>query len=1290
MKNSPKEPVRIPVSFYRNFFLLLALSFNLNLNAQTTCPVAESVAVSTITSTSVRINYNLSANVSSAAIEYGTTTSFGDWKSVPIYKTATYWDLTNLNPGTKYYYHIKSICNNTEVNITPGVSGLKDFTTYPVTTCPAATNLSVTEITAATARINYSLSPNIGSAALEISSTNNSSIRTINLEVRSTYYDLADLAASTTYYFRIKTVCTNTPGIYSPVYTNNITFKTLALPVCAAATNLSVTDITAVSAGVHYTLPSDLSSATFEIRPSTSTAYSSPIPLSPTATSSLCDGLTAMTKYSVRIKTVCKNGGTNVAETTFTTLATPVCAAATNLSISDILSTGAIVSYKLPTEINHATLEITSANSTTVTGSNQTWKSIPITNISTTYQFLDLAPGTRYYTRVRTVCANGSENISSVLYFTTLAVPNCTAATGLSVTDISAISARINFTLHGEVKIATLQIRPVSSTAYLNINIPIPSVYLLRNELTALTKYYYKIKTVCADGTILYTDETSFTTLAAPTCVAATNLTDSGISSVGAVIGYTLPREIKSATLEILAANTASPTANTANWQTFPLGLTSTTYDLKGLTPLTLYYFRIKTECANGSFIYSAVPKFTTLATLTCTAATNVSISNITSSTARFNFKLPAGILGAFVEIQVPGSTTWLSRTITSLTSTYYDHNELTPLTNYYYRIRTVCSNGAVNYSEPGNFATIAESACTPATNVTASNITAVSVRINFTLPQNISSAAVEIKAPNSTWVTYPLSSLTLTLLDRGDLLPSTLYAYRIRTTCAGTAATISPVYSPEAHFTTLAAAPCAAATIVSVGNISQNGAYVVYTLPKEIKSATLELISANTTTLTGSSSTRSIILIPGTTSYELKELTPSTRYYVTISIVCPQGSTSISNSLGFNTLAATTCTAATNLSVSNIYSASVRINFTLPQGITSAAVEIMPPGTTTWSSYGITNLSATYYDRRELSPLTRYSYRIKTVCTNGTVTYSTPGDFTTIAESSCIPATNSVSNITATGAKINFTLPKNTSNAVLEINSSNYPNWQPITLPLASTVYELTQLYSATRYAFRIKTVCVNGTGTDQIMYSTEGNFYTLSATACGAATNVSYSIVSNTNVHIYFTLPKNISSAALEITSLNHTDVWSDLAIIDLTSAYYNLEGLTAGTTYYFRIKTVCSDMLSPNSVNYTPAATFTTSNNKDAVVDVTVPTTQSPGDLGVSCYPNPASTDISITITGVSGELVDLKISNIYGLIVYQGKYPENTVQKIDVQSYPRGIYVIRVSQSGKTNAIKVAIK
>ena len=842
MKNLPRKSVRLQPSLYWNFLLLLLLTLNFNLNAQTTCPAAENIEVSTITTTTARITYKLSGNISSATIEYGTTSSMGgDWKSVLISKTAKYWDLTNLTPATKYYFRIKSFCENSAVNITPVSSAIKDFTTYPVATCPVATNLSASEITTTSARINYSLSLNIGSATLEISSTNNSSLRTINLEVKSTYYDLKELSASTTYYYRIKTVCTNTPGVYSPVYTNNNTFNTTAIPVCLPTTNLSVRDITAVSARINYALPDALGSATFEIRPSTTTAYSL-ITLASNSAFTIRDGLTALTKYYVRIKTVCKNGGTNVAETTFTTLAAPVCAAASNVSISNVSAKGALISYKLPDGIKSATLEITSASNTTITSNTQTWKSITISNTSSSYQFTDLLPLTRYYARVKSICTNGSDNTSLVVYFTTLALPVCTAATDVTVTDISAVSAKINFILHGEVKSASLLIRPATSTAYLTIIIPIPSTNFVRKELTPQTKYFYKISTVCSDGTIVTTSEASFTTFATPSCVPATALSAGGISAVGAKIGYSLPKEISGATLEIIAANTASPTISTANWQPFKLTLGTTVYELQGLTPQTLYYFRIKTECTNGSTIYSEVFRFTTLAQPTCVAATDLKASNITSN----------------------------------------------------------------------------------------------SVRINFTLPKNINSAFLDIKTPNATsWSSYGITNFSSTYLDRGDLLPSTEYVYRIRTNCSASAATISPVYSLEGHFVTLATTLCTKATGLAVKDISFNSAIILYAIPAGTTSATIDIMMvANGTTPAGTTDWRSISIGLTSTSFTLRDLTPSTHYYVRITTLCTQGTKSSTDASGFITLASPVCAAATNVTVSNIYSASVRINFTLPLGI--------------------------------------------------------------------------------------------------------------------------------------------------------------------------------------------------------------------------------------------------------------------------------------------------------------------------------------------------------------------
>jgi hypothetical protein len=534
------------------------------------------------------------------------------------------------------------------------------------------------------------------------------------------------------------------------------------------------------------------------------------------------------------------------------------------------------------------------------------------------------------------------------------------------------------------------------------------------------------------------------------------------------------------------------------NWIVVQISKTSAYWDLKELTAATKYYYRIKTVCESG--IPVSTPEtayFETLAAPTCAAATNLSVSNITSSSARFNFKLPAGISSAALEIQAANTTAWLSKSITDLTATYTDRLELTAATKYLYRIKTICANGIVNYSPNADFATLSVVSCTAATNVSVGEITATSARINFTLPKEFARASLEIKEYNTTaWLPSEFTSLTLTYFDRKELKAATKYYYHIKTVCTNG----SVNYSPDAYFLTTAATAdalnCTAATGLSVTNIGPNGVKIIYILPTGISSATLEVINANTTNTDASAWLSKNILIP-----------------------------------------------------------------------------------------------STYTEHIDLLPATKYKYRIKTVCANGgAVMYSVLGDFTTATSKtvapSCVAYNVSVSDITTSGASINYKLPAEIITASLEIIASN--------------------------------------------------------------------------------------------------TSVWLSFPI-DNRSTYYLLSPLDPATGYYYRIKTVCSD----GTFNFTPNAKFATTGYKNGEITGAASSAENGNDLTVSCFPNPATNSISVNIMGNSDQLVDVKLSTIYGHVVYESKFPENAVHEINVKNYPKGIYALRVSKTGKTSSVKIVI-
>jgi len=64
-------------------------------------------------------------------------------------------------------------------------------------------------------------------------------------------------------------------------------------------------------------------------------------------------------------------------------------------------------------------------------------------------------------------------------------------------------------------------------------------------------------------------------------------------------------------------------------------------------------------------------------------------------------------------------------------------------------------------------------------------------------------------------------------------------------------------------------------------------------------------------------------------------------------------------------------------------------------------------------------------------------------------------------------------------------------------------------------------------------------------------------------------------------------------------------------------------------------------------------------------------------ISYYPNPASNELKIDITNVEPKDLTIEIINIQGQILYNREYSktQNTIERIDVNSYPQGVYYLR---------------
>src|SRR5690606_23819828 len=177
-----------------------------------------------------------------------------------------------------------------------------------------------------------------------------------------------------------------------------------------------------------------------------------------------------------------------------------------------------------------------------------------------------------------------------------------------------------------------------------------------------------------------------FTTTAAPqTCAAPTSVSGSGTGQTTATVNFSGGDAGTSYTIEYGPSSTF-PTGTTTS------SATSSPANLTGLTAGTAYTFRVRTTCANsvisansptGTFTTTAAPQ-------TCDAPTNLTATNITTTSTTLNFTgSTTGASGTYI-VQY-GPVGFANGSGTSVSGPPYNVSGLTPGTTYDFTVQKNC-----------------------------------------------------------------------------------------------------------------------------------------------------------------------------------------------------------------------------------------------------------------------------------------------------------------------------------------------------------------------------------------------------------------------------------------------------------------------------------------------------------------------------------------------------------------------------------------------------------------------
>src|SRR3990170_1669525 len=418
-----------------------------------------------------------------------------------------------------------------------------------------------------------------------------------------TTYTVTNLTNNVTYYFA--TTAYDSSGNESG-YSNEVS-KTISGTADTTAPVLSnITTGSITSSGAVITWTTDEQS-TSQIEHGTTTSYGSSTTLDSTLVTShsvSISGLSSWTTYHFRVKSQDGSGNLTVSsDFTFTTIAPP----------DTTLPTGTILINGNATYTSSASVTLTLSCSDGGTGCSQ----MQFSNDGTTWSTLESFATTKswtlsggqgsktVYARYRDGAGNTSTNYTDTISLDSAAP----VLSSIGTSGLSNNSVTITWTT---VEVSTSQVEYGTTTTYGSssplYNNSVTSHSVTLNNLSATTTYHFRVKSTDAAGNLATSGDYTFTTAAPPdtTAPVISSVAAGSITTTGVTITWTT-NEASTSKVEYGTSQTYGSQSNVDNTL-----VTAHTVVLSGLTPNTIYYFRVISSDQAGNQGISAGSNFTT------------------------------------------------------------------------------------------------------------------------------------------------------------------------------------------------------------------------------------------------------------------------------------------------------------------------------------------------------------------------------------------------------------------------------------------------------------------------------------------------------------------------------------------------------------------------------------------------------------------------------------------------------------------------------------------------------
>jgi len=738
----------------------------------------------------------------------------------------------------------------------------------------------------------------------------------------------------------------------------------------------------------------------------------------------------------------------------------------------------------------------------------------------------NLLSSTEYDTRVQRICGLDSSIFTPIVKFKTSNINGCGTPNSVIVNNITGNEATVSWAGVSNANSYEVHYKKNTETNWTIVTSNSTSVSL--TNLSGNTLYNVKVRAVCASGNSDFSYQVDFTTLNNLPCSIPTNLTATNITANSAIVNWGVVPGALSYKLQYRPETSS-------NWTTVS-NITTNSQQLNSLVGGMTYYYKVRSICLNDSSDYSSEAVFTTNGSVVCGTPSNLSATNITTTTAQLNW---TGNAPSYkIQYRKTGTVIWTYVTTNTLNITI---NNLTPATEYDYRVQAICVFGASNYSNVSKFTTLNDdnAPCDKPTNLSASNITNSSAKINWNAVTGASSYKISYVGINND-TQLKSSTSTTNSVSLSNLVVATNYKLWINTVCGSKLSATSDTL----YFSTLN--PCGPVTGLKNEIISSTKAKLTWDSisGSPVKEWTVRYKLKGDSVWTSASPVKvNSILLTG--------LKADSTYNWQVRSDCNEGSSNYKDTVSFKLNPP--CDEPKDLKAENVNSTSALLTWT--GGSSNILLQYKRSTDLNWTSI---NTSGNSYQLSGLSQGVSYNARVQSICVIDSTNFAGPITFTTTSDSDCLPPTTvTVSKIGTSTAFVSWTKMPKSSFYNIQYRKVGNTNW--LTNLAFSNSYTLSGLSQSTEYEVRVNSVCA---GNKTSVYSGIVNFTTLASTFVN--TSASWSILPNPTTGIAIVELLNapdVSNAIIDVVDLDGRLISHNKLLNDQRSITLDLSSLTSG---------------------------------------------------------------------------------------------------------------------------------